>query len=46
MDQLNLKEGEAMKLLQQKSRDSNKKIAVIAQEIIKASEILSIKEKK
>ncbi|HBT18288.1 MAG TPA: response regulator [Firmicutes bacterium] len=46
MDQLNLKEGEAMKLLQQKSRDSNKKIAVIAQEIIKASEILSIKAKK
>ncbi|WP_369017791.1 ANTAR domain-containing protein [Thermatribacter velox] len=38
----NLKEDEAMKVLQRKSRDSNKKLAEIAKEIIEADRILSI----
>ncbi len=42
MDRNGLKENEAMKALQKKSRDSNKKIAEVAKEIIKAEEILKI----
>lgn len=42
MDRNGLKESEAMKALQKKSRDSNKKIAEVAKEIIKAEEILKI----
>lgn len=38
----NLKEDEAMKVLQRKSRDSNKKLVDIAKEIIEADRILSI----
>lgn len=42
MDKNGLKEAQAMKALQKKSRDSNKKISEIAKEIIKAEEILKI----
>lgn len=38
----NLKEDEAMRALQRKSRDSNKKLVDIAKEIIEADRILSI----
>ncbi len=41
MDTLNINEDEAMKRLQKKSRDNNKKLLVIAKEIIKAHQILS-----
>lgn len=40
MDRYNLKEPEAMKLLQKKSKDNNIKIAEIAKEIIHADELL------
>lgn len=39
MDRLNLKEAEAMKRLQKMSRDKNKKLAVIAKEVINADSI-------
>lgn len=42
MDRNGLKESEAMKALQKKSRDSNKKISEVAKAIIKAEEILKI----
>jgi len=42
MDKNGLKEAQAMKALQKKSRDSNKKISEIAKEIIKAEEVLKI----
>lgn len=41
MDRFGVKESEAMKQLQKKSRDKNKKLAVIAQEIIDAEKLLS-----
>ena len=40
MDNLHLSEAEAMKYLQKKSRTKNKKIVVIAKEIIKADQLL------
>ncbi|WP_018247307.1 ANTAR domain-containing response regulator [Orenia marismortui] len=40
MDRKNLKEAEAMKELQKMSRNNNKKMIVIAKEIIKANQIL------
>lgn len=40
MDQFGLKESDAMKSLQKKSRDSNKKISVVAEEIIEKASIL------
>lgn len=39
MDRLNLKEAEAMKRLQKMSRDKNKKLAVIAKEVINADSL-------
>ncbi|MDI3548584.1 MAG: two-component system, response regulator PdtaR [Halanaerobiales bacterium] len=42
MDRNNLKEPEAMKALQKKSRDSNRKIVEVAKEIIKADNILRL----
>ena len=42
MDRNGLKEHEAMKVLQKKSRDSNRKLIDIAKDIIKAEEILNI----
>ena len=42
MDRNGLKEHEAMKVLQKKSRDSNRKLVDIAKDIIKAEEILNI----
>lgn len=42
MDRNGLKEHEAMKVLQKKSRDSNIKLVDIAKDIIKAEEILNI----
>lgn len=41
MDRFGVKESEAMKQLQKKSRDKNKKLAVIAREIIDAEKLLS-----
>lgn len=41
MDKFELKEPEAMKRLQKKSSDSNKKLVVVAKEIIKADDALS-----
>ena len=46
IDKFNLKETEAMKLLQKKSNDKNQKLITVAKEIIKADEILSIGKKK
>lgn len=40
MDQFGLSESDAMKRLQKKSRDANKKLAVIAKEIIEAAQLL------
>lgn len=40
MDRFGLKEAEAMKSLQKKSRDNNKKLSVIAEEIINAAKFL------
>jgi two-component system, response regulator PdtaR len=40
MDKFALKESKAMKMLQKKSRNSNKKLVVIAKEIIEADELL------
>jgi len=42
MNRNNIKEDEAMKLLQNKSRDSNKKISEISREIIEADKIISL----
>lgn len=41
MDRFGVKESEAMKQMQKKSRDKNKKLAVIAREIIDAEKLLS-----
>jgi len=41
MDRLKLTEGEAMKKLQKMSKDNNKKMVQLSQEIIKSNEILS-----
>lgn len=41
MDRVGVKESEAMKQMQKKSRDKNKKLAVIAREIIDAEKLLS-----
>lgn len=40
MDRFGIKEAEAMKQMQKKSRDKNKKLAVIAEEIIEAEKLL------
>lgn len=42
MDKLDFKESQAMKYLQKKSRDKNKKLAEIANEIIKADKIIDL----
>jgi|SRR6056297_1856199 len=42
MNRNNIKEDEAMKLLQNKSRNSNKKISEISREIIEADKIISL----
>ncbi len=41
IDRLNIKEAEAMKMLQKRSRDNNKKIVEVARDIIKADKILN-----
>lgn len=42
MERMNIKEPEAMKRLQKMSRDSNKKIIVVAKELIKADSLFHI----
>ncbi|MTI58445.1 MAG: response regulator [Firmicutes bacterium] len=44
MDKYNIKESQAMKTLQKKSRNNNKKLVVTAKEIIKADKLLQIDE--
>lgn len=44
MDKYDLKEAEAMQVLQKKSRDRNKKLVVVAKEIIQANEILRMED--
>ena len=41
MDRNGIKEFEAMKLLQKKSKNNNKKMITISKEIIKANELIS-----